>query len=142
MSVRACSLEQKRPQAGSLLAVASIDLAGMALPTIVLLGVEMALGVPFLLLVEGWGSAQHMILAFAGKPRKHQERPGKFMPLPCPLQASLLCSQLPCSTVGATGVCKRIAHQRSRRVSPCASGLRRTLVAAMRYACKSFVLCL
>ncbi|CAE7333126.1 UPS1 [Symbiodinium pilosum] len=51
---------------GSLLAVASIDLAGMALPTIVLLGVEMALGVPFLLLVEGWGSAQHMILAFAG----------------------------------------------------------------------------
>ena len=51
---------------GSLLAVASIDLAGMALPTIILLGVEMALGVPFLLFVEGWGSAEHVLLSFAG----------------------------------------------------------------------------
>jgi len=51
---------------GSLLAVASIDLAGMALPTIILLGVEMALGVPFLLFVEGWGSDEHVLLSFAG----------------------------------------------------------------------------
>ncbi|CAE7534749.1 rep [Symbiodinium natans] len=51
---------------GSLLAVASIDLAGMAMPTIILLGVEMALGVPFLLFVEGWGSTEHVLLSFAG----------------------------------------------------------------------------
>ncbi|CAJ1389014.1 unnamed protein product, partial [Effrenium voratum] len=51
---------------GSLLCVASIDLAGMALPTLVMLSVEMALGVPLLLLIEGWGTAGHVALTLSG----------------------------------------------------------------------------
>ena len=51
---------------GSLLAVASLDLAGMALPTLILLSIEMALGMPLLLLLEGWNSDMQLIYSFLG----------------------------------------------------------------------------
>ena len=51
---------------GSLLAVASLDLAGMALPTLILLSIEMALGMPMLLLLEGSSGAAQVIYSFLG----------------------------------------------------------------------------
>lgn len=51
---------------GSLLAVASLDLAGMALPTLILLSIEMAIGMPMLLLLEGWGTSMQLAYSFLG----------------------------------------------------------------------------
>jgi len=51
---------------GSLLAVASLDLAGMALPTLILLSIEMAVGMPMLLLLEGWGTSMQLVYSFLG----------------------------------------------------------------------------
>lgn len=50
----------------SFLAVVSIELAGMALATVILLGIEMSIGVPFLLVMEGWGTSRHVCLSLAG----------------------------------------------------------------------------
>lgn len=51
---------------GSLLAVASLDLAGMALPTLILLSIAMAIGMPMLLLLEGWGTSMQLAYSFLG----------------------------------------------------------------------------
>ena len=51
---------------GSLLAVASLDLVGMALPTLVLLSIEMALGMPLLLLLEGWDTPAQLMYSILG----------------------------------------------------------------------------
>lgn len=50
----------------SLLAVAACDLAGMAISTVFLLGIEMSLGVPLLLFTEGFGSPVHWMCSLAG----------------------------------------------------------------------------
>lgn len=52
--------------AASLFAVAACDLAGMAISTVCLLSVEMCIGVPLLLCLEGFGTAAHLIFSFVG----------------------------------------------------------------------------
>ena len=108
------NVQRRAALRGSLLAVASIDLAGMALPTIILLGVEMALGVPFLLFVEGWGSDEHVLLSFAGAsgPRNMLRHLASIF---CSAQQNVLKLRIRCACCSGCDVVRRLVSLESAK---------------------------
>mmetsp|Transcript_34593 Transcript_34593/g.95299 ORF Transcript_34593/g.95299 Transcript_34593/m.95299 type:complete len:436 (+) Transcript_34593:86-1393(+) len=51
---------------GTLFMVSAVNLSGLAFAVPVVLGIEFALGVPLMLVVEGLGSTSHAVLSFCG----------------------------------------------------------------------------